>query len=609
MFEFSFDNLPGFLVAFVPGLINIGLVVYILTFFPRNKLINIFALFTLSAGIWQINDSVARIATSARQTDIWDCIFSPGWMLTAPFCLHFVLLYTKVAGQNVSRWLTGLIYLPTFAFMGIYQAKIYPHNFRYLEFWGWVNFHDQHPLDLAMVYWIAALVLLSSIFLFYYAYSVRKDNLLRFQAVLLAIGVAIPTVSGIVTQVVFPIFLDRPSVPVTSFFLTFLSAAAVLALSQYRLFSISELINNDLLLDELPMAVLSIADTGHITYINRAGVDMLGVDRSDMRKLRFNEMLQPATPEHTTSLRDAYRKALKGLKVVNVDSSLMIGERTISVMISANPIINNKKVRSVLLYVRDVTAQLESEHSLQQKNLQLEQSNANLEEFAYVASHDLREPLRKIVTFSGMIADTEKEKMSDKSKTYFERIVNASSRMQAMIEDLLSLSVISQNNKFERYSLKAVLDEVLVDLELKIKDKNATIVADDLPFAYINPKQFRQLFLNLINNSLKFSRPDIPPVITIKGKYLTPSELEKLPLAKTIRYLRITLEDNGIGFENVYAEKMFQMFQRLHGKVDYEGTGIGLAVCKKIVENHKGIIFASGVPGEGATFTIIIPNK
>jgi signal transduction histidine kinase len=154
-----------------------------------------------------------------------------------------------------------------------------------------------------------------------------------------------------------------------------------------------------------------------------------------------------------------------------------------------------------------------------------------------------------------------------------------------------------------------VLDEVLVDLELKIKDRNATIIADDLPFAYINPKQFRQLFLNLINNSLKFSRPDVPPVITIRGKYLTPAEIDKLPLAKTIKYLRVTLEDNGIGFENVYAEKMFQMFQRLHGKVDYEGTGIGLAVCKKIVENHKGIIFASGVPGEGATFTIVIPNK
>ncbi|WP_276133163.1 sensor histidine kinase [Polluticoccus soli] len=607
MFEFSLHNMAGFLAAFIPGLISIVLVIYILATFPRNKLINVFAAFTLSAAFWQFNDAGARITVSAEQADKWDCILSPGWIFTGPLCLHFSLLYTRFT--YVSRWIIALLYLPAFAFMGMYQAHMYEHKFWLLHFWGWVNYHDKAPADMVMVYWIVSLSLLASILLFYYAYKVREDKLLRTQAFIIAIGLGIPVVAGVITQAIFPLVLNRPAVPITSSFLTFLSAASAIALQQYRLFSISELVNNDLLLDELPVTVISISDTGHLTYINQAGVDLLKFEKKNIHRLKFQELLNHSIPEHAASFTDAYKKALKGINVVNVESSLAINGKTINILISAMPVVNNKRVRSVLLYVRDITSQIESENVLQQKNLQLEQSNSNLEEFAYVASHDLREPLRKIITFSGMIAETEKDNLSPKAKTFFERIVGAASRMQSMIEDLLSLSVISQNVKFERYSLQEVLHEATQDLDLKIKDKNARIDAEDLPAAYINPKQFRQLFLNLINNSLKFSKPDVPPVITIRSKYLTATEAAKLPLPRTGRYLKITLEDNGIGFENVYAEKMFQLFQRLHGKVDYEGTGIGLAICKKIVENHKGIIWANGEPGVGATFNIVIPNK
>ncbi|MCD6062477.1 MAG: hypothetical protein K0R82_388 [Flavipsychrobacter sp.] len=607
MFNFTFQNMAGFLAAFIPGLINIILVAYILAVFPRNKLINVFAAFTLCAALWQFNDASARISSSAEMADKWDCLLSPGWLFTGPLCLHFVLLYTRFT--FVSRWIIVLLYLPAFAFLGIYQAHIYEHVFVLLDFWGWVNFHDRAAMDIAMVYWMATLASLAWILLFIYAYKVRRDPLLRLQAFIIAAGVGIPAIAGVVTQAIFPLALDWPAVPVTSSFLTILSAAAVIALRQYRLFSISELVSNDLLLDELPVAVISIADTGHLTYINQAGADLLKIERKTIHRLRFEELLNHSIPEHAASFTEAYKKALKGINVVNVESSVAVDGKTINILISAIPVVNNKRVRSVLLYVRDITSQIESEQILQQKNLQLEQSNANLEEFAYVASHDLREPLRKIITFSGMIEEIEKNNLSEKGKTFFERIVGAASRMQSMIEDLLSLSLVSQNVKFERYSLQEVLNEAIQDLDLKIREKNALIEADNLPSAYINPKQFRQLFYNLINNSLKFSKPGVPPVINIKCKYLTAAEADQVPLPRGGKYLKLTIEDNGIGFESVYAEKMFQMFQRLHGKVDYEGTGIGLAICKKIVENHKGVIWATGVPGQGATFHIVIPNK
>lgn len=608
MFEFDFHNTGGFLVAFIPGVINLWLIAYILGSLPRNKLVNIFTVFTFCAALWQLDDAVCRIVTTAAVADNWDCILGFGWAFAAPACLHFALLYTRLAGPNVPRLLTAVIYLPAVILLSLFQIHIYPHSLQWLGFWGWVNFHNEHPLDLFTVYWIAFMGLCASVILFYHAYKVRKDNLLRPQAFLIAIGVSMPTITGIVSQLIF-LMLDRPSIPITSSFLTLFSLAAVVALKQYRLFSISELINYDLMLDELPVAVLSVSDTGHVIYINQAGIELLHLEKKPPLHLKFHELLQHAFPENGAGLKETLNKALKGIRVNNVESSFAAGDKTITILVSASPVINNKKVRGAMMYIRDITAQTESEHSLQQKNVQLEQSNANLEQFAYVASHDLREPLRKIVTFSGMIADTEKERFSERSKTYFEKITGAAKRMQLMIEDLLSLSVISQNNKFERFSLQTIVDEVVLDLDLKIKEKNASIITENLPVAYINPKQFRQLFLNLINNSLKFSRPEVAPVISIKGKVLTTQEADQLSLPKTGKYLRITLEDNGIGFENVYAEKMFQMFQRLHGRVDYEGTGIGLAICKKIVENHNGTISASGVPGQGATFTIILPFK
>lgn len=263
-------------------------------------------------------------------------------------------------------------------------------------------------------------------------------------------------------------------------------------------------------------------------------------------------------------------------------------------------------VEHVLNISIDVTFRKEMETALSQKNLQLEQSNANLEEFAYVASHDLKEPLRKISIFGDRLLSLHYQHLGTEGQFYLEKIIDSSRKMQALINDLLALSLITGNKSFIKYSLQSVLDEVLHTLEYKIEEKRASVYAQALPEAYIIPSQFRQLFQNLLTNSLKFVREGVKPEIHIKTRMLTPPDVAAYKLARSKRYLEIAFSDNGIGFDNMFAAKIFAIFQRLHHK-EYEGTGIGLAICKKIVENHEGVIFASGVPGKGATFTVIIP--
>jgi two-component system CheB/CheR fusion protein len=241
-------------------------------------------------------------------------------------------------------------------------------------------------------------------------------------------------------------------------------------------------------------------------------------------------------------------------------------------------------------------------------NKRLEASNSDLLQFASVASHDLKEPLRKIHFFSGLIREQLPGDINGSIATYIDRIIKASSRATNLINDVLSYSRLSGDNLFAKVDLNKVVQEILQDFELVIQEKDAKIRVDTLPVITAVPGQMRQLFQNIINNALKFHKPDQPPLIQIECSVTEKNGYADLKETKGALY-EITIKDDGIGFDNQYAQKIFSLFQRLNNKEKYEGTGIGLAIANKIVERHHGIIIAKGEPNKGAEFNIILPEE
>ena len=236
----------------------------------------------------------------------------------------------------------------------------------------------------------------------------------------------------------------------------------------------------------------------------------------------------------------------------------------------------------------------------------LEQANKDLDRFAFMASHDLQEPLRKIRMFSDRLALKYSELMDDDGRTNIHRIHKAAERMQNLITDILTFSKISVDTpSFVDCDMNVILEEVMTDLDEEVKATNGTIIVDKLPTLSVNPSLIKPLFHNLIGNALKYSKKDTTPVVKINSE-ISP-QLNGKSSVGSVKYCRIFIQDNGIGFDQKYAEEIFGMFKRLHHNSEFQGTGIGLALCKKIVEQHKGYISARSKINEGSTFIVSLP--
>ncbi len=238
----------------------------------------------------------------------------------------------------------------------------------------------------------------------------------------------------------------------------------------------------------------------------------------------------------------------------------------------------------------------------------LHRINRELESFAHTASHDLQEPLRKVAAFGDRLKTRYADKLGEQGIDYVNRMQGATKRMQQLIDGLLMYSrVTTKAQPFEAVDLSTITSEVISDLEVRIQEKSGTVEVEELPSVSADPLQMRQLFQNLIGNALKFHREGEPPAVRISASLVHDMEESSGTVNPDSEVCRITFKDNGIGFKEEYAERIFGVFQRLHGRSEFEGSGIGLSVCKKIVERHGGSIEAKSVPGEGATFIIDLP--
>jgi PAS domain S-box-containing protein len=249
-----------------------------------------------------------------------------------------------------------------------------------------------------------------------------------------------------------------------------------------------------------------------------------------------------------------------------------------------------------------------SEEKLRESAAQLERSNRELQDFAYVASHDLQEPLRKIVVFGERLKEKAADRLEAETLDYLQRMQNAASRMQTLINDLLTFSrVTTKAHPLSTMDLARTAQEVLDDLESRIENTKGRVEVGPLPAIEAEPLQMRQLFQNLIGNALKFRRPDVPPVVKIEAKIFSGVLPQAAADAPEQKLCELTVSDNGIGFDEKYLDRIFNVFQRLHTRNEYEGTGMGLAIARKIVLYHGGAITAKSAPEKGATFIVTLP--
>ena len=373
-----------------------------------------------------------------------------------------------------------------------------------------------------------------------------------------------------------------------------------------------------LLADSMPQHIWTSDTEGNLNYFNKSVFDFSGLTPAQIKKDGWLQIVHPGDRKAnikawTTAIRTGkdfllehrfrrydgtYRWQLSRA-IAQKDSTgktqMWVGSST--------------DIQEQKMFTEELEKQVEERTGeLLQKNIELQTMNKELQSFAYISSHDLQEPLRKIQTFASRLLQNEYDNLSVAGKDQFERMQNAARRMQTLIDDLLAYSRTSNpEKKYELLNLGIIVDEVTRDLKEELEQKQATIQSGQMCDVKIIPFQFRQLLHNLISNALKFSLPQHPPVITITSHEASGRTFNNPRLAPNETYCHISVADNGIGFEQEYAEKIFELFQRLHGRTEYTGTGIGLAIVKKIVENHNGTITAHSAAGEGATFDIYLP--
>jgi PAS domain S-box-containing protein len=363
-----------------------------------------------------------------------------------------------------------------------------------------------------------------------------------------------------------------------------------------------------LFIEKMTEGAVTLDEHGIILYSNSRFARMIDMPLSKVIGLSFSTFIDSSSKAYYDNLfQRGWKEDCKG------ELKLGSEKKYTDVLLSFTTLELDEGV-SLSIILTDLTEQKETQkqlklnnEKLEESNLALENSNHDLQQFASVASHDLQEPLRKIQIYSNFLSEKHSIEFTPPAKRYLDKIITSSERMRLLIQDILSFSRLSENdNSFELTDLNLLTNDLLKDFELMIEEKNAKVTVGELPTIEVNPGQMRQVFQNILSNALKFSRAEAAPEISVTGKRICDNNYKSDPQVDG-PYACIHIKDNGIGFDEKYVENVFTLFKRLHTKDKYEGTGIGLAITKRIVEKHNGHILAHSTEGAGAEFIIVLP--
>lgn len=370
--------------------------------------------------------------------------------------------------------------------------------------------------------------------------------------------------------------------------------------------------------DFMPQIVWATDANGYHDFFNKRWYEFTGLSYEETKKTGWAKVLHPNDHDrtwkiwnHSLQTGDLYeteyrmRRADGDYRWLLARAMPMRDENdTIIRWFGTCTDINDQKLAADILEMKVV----ERTKDLQDANIYLKSMNEELRQFNYIASHDLQEPLRKIMIFSERIKEKDFDHLSESSRDFLNRMVVSSQRMATLLKDLLDFSSVNREDMFAKVDLNDIIREIETDLEHVISQKGATIRKEKLPVIHAIPLQMHQLFYNLLTNALKFVPADRKPVIQLKSPAFSQEEASQWSLPEHKQYVHLIVQDNGIGFEEEYADKIFVLFKRLHSQQTFGGTGVGLALCKKVVENHFGRIWAESIPNEGASFHIILPT-
>ena len=362
-------------------------------------------------------------------------------------------------------------------------------------------------------------------------------------------------------------------------------------------------------IEKMTEGAVTLNSSGLVLYCNSQFATMVNLQLSNVIGMPFEKFVAP-------EYKDQYKELFQRCWKIDCKEEVMLlsGETRTPVQLSLTTLELDEGI-SLSIILTDLTAQKATQlqlkknnEKLEEANRALESSNHDLQQFASVASHDLQEPLRKIQIFSNLMMERQSE-LSPELRKYLEKIIDSSARMKTLIINILNYSRLSaKDHQKEVIDLNELLKELKDDFELMIQEKDAKIIIGKLPSVDVNKGQMRQVFQNIISNALKFSKADKSPVISINSKRISQKSFDSIE-QKDGDYCLITIQDNGIGFDEKYVSNIFALFERLNSKDKYEGTGIGLAVAKKIIDKHNGLITANSKEGSGAEFKIILPIK